>query len=340
MIYWTFSKIEAGKLELEEMDFDIRTTIDQTIRSMFNLASQKGITLQYKINPNVTSMLKGDPSRLNQIMINLIGNAIKFTDRGEINVLVEQLSAVKGNKDNGSNNEVDPVVLHFSISDTGIGISEKNISRLFESFTQSDSSTTREFGGTGLGLAISKKLVNMMGGDIWAESEPGKGSTFHFNARMGIGQKTKKETVALEDASRDTLSPTKGLRILLAEDNAVNQRLALRILEKQGYDIEVANNGREALEALKNCPFDLVLMDVQMPFMDGIEATEVIRKSRNEGFDPEIPIIALTAYAFEEDKQRVYNAGMNSCITKPFKKEDLFREIEKVVKAAVGPHGT
>ena len=326
------SKIEAGRLELTESGFNIHTTINGIIRINNVQAQNKGIDLNCRISPDVPPSLKGDELRLRQVIVNLVGNALKFTDSGMITINVEPGPSVCRDTDQEGQN----VLLHFFVSDTGIGISGDKLETIFESFTQADGSTSRKYGGTGLGLTISQKLVSMMGGEIWAESETGKGSTFHFTAGFGISREEIKEDIDLQDISHEKRPFTDKLHILLAEDNAVNQKVALTILEKQGYSVHVAVNGEEAIDALKKERFDLVLMDIQMPKMDGIEAAQAIRNSKDNGYNPEIPIIAVTAHVFKEDMQKCLEAGMNSCITKPFKRQELFMEIERLVQDGSG----
>ena len=272
----------------------------------------------------------GDPLRLRQILINLVGNAVKFTENGEVVVSVEVESQTE-----------DEVFLHVFVSDTGIGISEDKKEHIFDTFTQADGSSTREFGGTGLGLSISSELVRMMKGKIWVESEAGKGSTFHFTFHFTsmfcrVEQELPKEVVNSECESSDNqvnYVDRKKINILLAEDNDISQNWQLRILERQGYTVEIAENGEEVLEILKKQHFDIVLMDEQMPKMDGIEAAKAIRSTTDNTFNREIPIIAVTAHAFDDEKEKCLKAGMNSCIIKPFDSEELFKEIEKLVQA-------
>ncbi len=336
------SKIEAGKLQLDERDFNIQTTMDNIIKTLSVQAQMKGLDLLCHINPGVPAELRGDNVRLRQIIVNLVGNAIKFTDRGRIAVNVERRASENSDKDIEIPGEGQTILLHFSISDTGIGIPEDKLRSIFDNFTQVDGSTTRKYGGTGLGLAISRKLVGMMSGEIRAESKPGRGSAFHFTARFGIGHKVAEQDdptrLPISNMANTLQSPlSKGgsscLHILLAEDNILNQRVAVRILEKEGHTVQVVSNGLEALEALEKERFDLVLMDVQMPLMDGIETTLIIRNSKNGRFDTGIRIIALTAHAFKEDRERCLKAGMNGYIAKPFKKRDITALIKQSAPA-------
>jgi signal transduction histidine kinase/DNA-binding response OmpR family regulator len=452
-----FSKIEAGKLDLEAIDFGLRDSLDTTMKTLGIRAQQKGLELACHILPDVPDMLVGDPTRLRQVVVNLVGNAIKFTSLGEV--------VVRADLENESEKDV---LLHFAVHDTGPGIPPAKQRLIFEAFTQADSSMTRTHGGTGLGLTISKKLVGMMGGRIWVESVPGLGSTFHFTARFPLSQslpapfqpveleflrdlpvmvvddnatnrrimeemlvgwgmrptsmqtgaealaglsKAKNEGVSfplvlldaqmpemdgftvaehirdnldfsgtliimltsagsrgdaarcrelgikaylnkpikrsdLLDAIKIVLGPSnrrdckpplitqhslvenrRRLRILLAEDNAVNQALAKRLLEKRGHSVVVAPTGKDALHALGQQQFDLVLMDVQMPEMDGFTATTAIREKEQET-QKHLPIIAMTAHAMTGDKERCLAAGMDGYVSKPLHPKDLFAAIE------------
>ncbi len=318
------SKIEAEKLKIKEIDFNLISVIESVI-SMFSFqAVREGIDIDFTVHPDVPFELNGDSNCLRQILVNLFGNAIKFTNKGSISLYVAKVA--------GKDESNQTFILHFSIHDTGIGIPKDKIKSIFGRFSQVDESSTRKYTGTGLGLTISQKLVNLMGGKIWAESEQGKWSIFHFTAgfRKGLPLE-KQETKLLFDVSKD-FCKTDSLMILLAEDNLVNQKVASKMLEKCGHNVQIACNGREAVEALKGNKFDLILMDIQMPEMDGIEATELIRNSKDSYIDPNIPIIAVTAHAFEEDRERCLNAGMNSCINKPFRKQDLISEIDRIVQ--------
>jgi PAS domain S-box-containing protein len=453
-----FSKIEAGKLEFESIPFDLRESLGEAMQTLSYRAHQKGLELIYEIQPDVPESLIGDPGRVRQILVNLIGNAIKFTEHGEILVSVSQDSESPGK-----------ICLHLSVADTGIGIPPEAQKKIFEAFSQADGSTTRKFGGTGLGLTISTRLVELMGGRIWVESEAGQGSTFHFTAMLGVQEKVTPpaqidtsqlrdlsvlivddnftnrrvlqgmlvrwgmkpaavdgaeagiaamESAAKErqpfslviidgqmpgmdgftmvkqvherpelagttivmltsigrkgDAARcrelgisaylvkparqsellETLcrvlqkSPEKDsatlitrhtlreersrLQILLAEDNAVNQTLAVRLLEKRGYVVTVVGDGRAALAAIEKQFFDLVLMDIQMPVMDGFQATAAIREREKSGA-PHIPIIAMTAHALKGDQERCIAAGMDGYVSKPIRTADMFAAIESAV---------
>jgi PAS domain S-box-containing protein len=462
-----FSKIEAGKIDLEWIDFNLGDHLEATLKTLALRTDEKGVELLCEIAPEVPEMVRGDSNRLRQIVVNLVGNAIKFTDEGEVSLKV-RVDAVEGADR----------ILHFTVSDTGVGIPPEKLKLIFEPFSQADTSTTRKYGGTGLGLTISARLVEMMGGTIWVESEMGRGSQFHFTARLGTSEKaievgaiappeilrgvkvlvtddnrTNRRILvgmlkrwgmnptsvddgeqalmelssALEagkpygliltdmhmpkidgfalierirqrpdlstaiimmltsaghrgDAARcqelgiaayllkpirqselreaiarvlgardqngavplitryslgDALEPTAVLRVLVAEDNAVNQRLATRLLEKRGHRVTVSGNGREAIEALANQTFDLVLMDVQMPEMDGFEATAAIReKEKHSG--AQIPIIALTAHAMKGDRERCLAAGMDGYLSKPIRSQELDEILETYLARRTG----
>jgi PAS domain S-box-containing protein len=454
-----FSKIEAGKLDLEEIDFALRDALADTLATLSLRAYQKGLEVAYDVAADVPEDLNGDPNRLRQLIMNLVGNAIKFTEAGEVVVEVER----QADQSPGE------IGLHFAVRDTGIGIPPEKQATIFEAFTQADSSTTRRYGGTGLGLAISTRLVRLMGGRIWVESNLGKGSTFHFTALFRPGRKTTPSRAAEDvirlanqrvlvvddnetnrrifdetltqwgmrveladgaaaalaaldragkdafvfvlldahmpgtdgfelaqlirarsdaaglrilmltsggqpgDAARcqelgfaayltkpvkqaelwralvratDTSRPVstpqasqpgpataRPLRVLLAEDNPINQKLAVRLLERQGHTVVIANNGREAVDAIfgdRVGPFDVVLMDVQMPEMDGLEATAAIRE-REAKNGSHIPIVAMTAHAMKGDEGRCLTAGMDAYVSKPVKPEALFAVLEKLV---------
>ena len=451
-----FSKIEAGKIELESIEFDARECIETTLRTLVLRAEEKELELLCDIAPELPTIIRGDPTRLRQILFNLLGNAIKFTSEGQVALTAE----VEGQEDGDR-------ILHFTVADSGIGIPKDKQELIFDAFAQADTSTTREFGGTGLGLTITSRLVEMMGGEIWVKSEPGQGCEFHFTARVGVGEIPASQSPAglpegmlrdvyvlvvddnqtnrrildrlltrwgmrvclrrqwtecargtqlrtrvrqsyrliltdmhmpnmdgfslveqiretpdlaaatimmlssagrrgdmarcqklglsasltkpvrqneLRDAivraldrrraqpdaarvpapgvERRAVVPGTALEILVAEDNAVNQRLATRMLEKRGHRVKVVCNGREAVELLERSSYDLVLMDVQMPLLDGIEATTLIRE-REKGTGIHQPIVALTAYAMKGDQDRCLAAGMDGYLAKPIRPEEL-----------------
>ncbi|MDE3179924.1 MAG: response regulator, partial [Acidobacteriota bacterium] len=454
-----FSKIEAKKLDLENIDFNLRTCVDETVKALALRAHQKGLELACHFPPSVPEWVMGDPTRLRQVLVNLAGNSIKFTERGEVVVRADIASCEDATAE-----------VHFAVADTGIGIPRGKQQLIFEAFTQADGSMTRKYGGTGLGLAISNELVRMMGGRLWVESEEGHGSTFHFTLRLGLSQDRGRAaradpaslrnlrvlvvddnasnrrileemlaswgcapvsaeggdpalvllqkaqeaaspfTLVLTDAQmpgmdgftlaerirenrhfalatimmlssagqrgdaarcrelgvaayltkpvrqsdlreailrvlagpqceakpRDLVTRyslregSRALRILLAEDNRVNQQLAVRLLEKNGHSVMVAANGREALESLGRETFDLILMDVQMPIMGGLEATAAIREleSKRGGH---VPIVAMTAHAMKGDSERCLNAGMDAYISKPIDSKQLFEVIESTI---------
>ena len=316
-----FSKIEAGKLEVESVDFKLRKTLEPILKTFTLRAHQKGLKLNCAVAPDVPDCLVGDPSRLGQVLVNLLGNAVKFTDKGEVNLRVQRDSAEQG-----------LVNLHFSVQDTGIGIPCEKLACIFEAFTQADGSTARRFGGTGLGLTISRQLVQMMGGRLWVESLPGRGSTFHFTSRFGMPKSSHTKENGEEPDTRNALQEEKeSLRILLAEDNAVNQVLAVRLLEKHGHRVVVARNGYEAIARLEMEPFDLALMDVQMPELDGLEATRAIReKEKTTG--AHLPIVAMTAHAMQRDQKRCLATGMDGYVSKPLNVKELISVVRTVLR--------
>jgi CheY-like chemotaxis protein len=327
-----FSKIEAGKLDLDPVDFRVRDTVDDAMKTLSVRINKETLQLACHVSPEVPEILIGDPGRLRQILINLMGNAIKFTSRGEVVVRVAVSERQEAN-----------LQLHFSVADTGIGISPEKQQTIFEAFSQADGSTTRRYGGTGLGLTICSKLVGMMGGRIWVESEPGWGSTFHFTARLGmpltgpairplkpVSTRQDQRLQSISDASRP--DDRASYRILLAEDNPINWKLAVRLLEKEGHCVVVANNGLEAVAAFEREAFDLILMDVQMPEMNGYEATAAIRE-RESAIGGHIPIIAMTANAMIGDRERCLEAGMDRYISKPVKTRELFDAIEELTSS-------
>ena len=319
------SRVEAGKITLEDIEFHLHNIAKSIIKGMQVLARDKNLAMELDIQQGVPELLKGDPVRIRQVIINLINNAIKFTPKGTIRVEIKVAASP----------ENDFVTLLFGISDQGVGIPKDKQSKIFDIFSQADDSTTRRFGGTGLGLAISKRLVEMMGGRIWVESEEGKGSTFYFTANFKI---VKQATAALpeldstseinEEFIRKNL---KGIKVLLAEDNVVNQKITIKLLEKVNWQVETVENGKDAVERYQNSTFDLILMDANMPELDGLEATKLIRDNECKT-GKHIPIIALTARAMEEDKRKCLNAGMDGYIAKPIDRRDLYTTIATILK--------
>jgi signal transduction histidine kinase/DNA-binding NarL/FixJ family response regulator len=295
-----YSKLEAGRLDLEEIAFSPGQVVDAAASLLDSMASEKGLELRVEVAPDLPNWLCGDPTRLRQVLFNLVGNAVKFTEHGEVCIAVSHRFLV-----------AERAEVRFAIRDTGIGIAPE--AGLFDRFTQADSSTTRKFGGTGLGLAICKQLAELMGGEIGVESTPGKGSTFWFTVRCPVSEAPAEEEIG--SAGTDSTEATHGLTVLLAEDHPINQILVTTLLAKQGHDVDVANNGVEALEMVQLRPYDLVLMDGHMPEMDGIEATRAIRALDAPVKD--IQIVALTANAMEKDRDRYLAVGMNDFVTKP-----------------------
>ncbi len=317
-----FSKIEGDKMELESHPFNLQECIFVAVDLVKAEAEKKGLAIKYCLDEAIPAYFKGDVTRLRQVLVNLLSNAVKFTQAGtiEISVTAKPIQTTNSRQ----------YELHFSVIDTGIGIPEEKTDRLFQSFSQIDSTITRKYGGTGLGLAISRRLVELMGGEIWVVSQPGLGSTFHFTI---IAEEAEEISIPVDscakkaktDASRKNARP---LRILLAEDNAVNQKVAIQMLKRLGYSADVAGNGLEVLQAIERQPYDVVLMDVQMPEMDGLVATQEIRKLWPKG--PRI--IAITAYALKGDRERCLAAGMDDYISKPIVIEDLRRVLEMATR--------
>ncbi len=311
-----FSKIEAGRMELETAAFGLRECVDGAIALIRPLASDKGLAVESRIADGVPDVLMGDVSRLRQILLNLLSNAVKFTDSGSVTLTATAApSAPDG-----------ALELHIAVADTGIGIPQDAMGRMFQSFSQADASTSRKYGGTGLGLAISKRLSEAMGGTMWAESTgiPGEGSTFHLTILTRAAADQRIRASGPDGVPRD-LDPGHAtrhpLRILLVEDNVVNQKLALRLLSMMGYQADIASNGIEAVEAIDRQRYDLVLMDVQMPEMDGIQATETIIERIPASDRPWI--VAMTANAMDGDRERCIEAGMDDYISKPIRVEEL-----------------
>ena len=322
-----FSKIEAGKLEIQRIDFDLCSVIEDPIRILSHKAAERKNKLALIVDPGIPPQLRGDPDRLRQILINLLNNAVKFTEAGTVTLRVSAVTqSAMG------------IVLRFAVNDTGIGIPPDRMDRLFKSFSQGDSSTTRQYGGTGLGLAICRQLVELMGGQIGVESEPKKGSTFWFNVPLTAPAPEQVKAGGPSGSARNppamTLTPR--ARILLVEDNQVNQTIVGEYMRRFGYHCEAAENGKRGVEAAAGGTFDLVLMDCQMPVMDGFEATAQIRRAEtSRGLrrgGGRLPILALTANASDADRDRCLAAGMDGYLPKPFDPDTLIRTIESLLR--------
>ncbi len=314
-----FSEIEAGQVSLEEKGFDLRAIIERTAEMMAPHVQEKGLALSWHISPEVPVALVGDPKRLRQVLSNLTSNAVKFTEQGEVDIRVEaaDLNAQSPSPPRGeAGGGVD---LHFLVRDTGVGISEDKEEVIFEAFRQADGSATRRYGGIGLRLDIARQLVWLMGGRIWLESEAGKGSTFHFTIKLKRQEGATPAQVITPATVREKLPP---LRILVAEDSPTNQLIARATLTKAGHTVQIADNGRKAIQALEEGGFDLILMDVSMPEMDGLEATRAIRQREKETGE-HIPIIAMTAFATKEYREKCLEAGMDGYVSKPVKPDKL-----------------
>lgn len=311
-----FSKIDRNKIELESQPFELQRCIEDSMDLLSGEAFNKNLSMAYKIGEDVPRIITSDPTRLRQILGNLLSNAVKFTDKGEVKVFVSSKAECVGHE------------IHFAIQDTGIGIPRDQMYKLFKPFSQVDASITRRYGGTGLGLSISKKLAETMGGRIWAESDPGIGSTFHFTilARPIDGISITSENI--QSKSNLLSSLPSNLRILLAEDNEVNQKVMLKMLKHLGYRADLAANGIEVIQAIERQTYDIVFMDVKMPEMDGLEATKAICKLWSSDEKPKI--VALTAYALEGDRERCLEAGMDDYISKPVKIVDLERILRNI----------
>jgi CheY-like chemotaxis protein len=326
-----FSKIEAGKMTIEKVAFDLAATVNSAVALLLPQAQAKGLQFDFVFEPGMVTQLAGDPARLRQILLNLLGNAIKFTHQGSVTLTVKPLAVADGQAQ-----------LHFSIRDTGIGLSAESQERLFQSFSQADASTTRRFGGTGLGLAISRKLVELMGGGIGVTSTLGQGSTFWFYLPFDCvaGGDTVAVPAAIPPApvsARVTSSagaPT-GARILLVEDNQINLLVGLNQLKKLGHlNVDIARDGREAVEAWQRGGYRVILMDCQMPEMDGYEATRKIRQLELERRLPATQIVALTASVTRTDREQCLAAGMNLFISKPVDETALRTILDQALAAA------
>lgn len=315
-----FSKIEAGKMSLEHIKFDFNKLIDKTLRTHNFNAHEKGILLNTEIDEQIPSCVIGDPNRLQQVLNNLLSNAVKFTDLGEVELKVSR-KVIENNQ----------VILFFSITDSGIGISEEEKDRLFKSFSQVDGSYTRKYGGTGLGLAISRQFVEMMDGEIWVESEKGKGSSFKFTIKLGLCEEEASEAIFTEPIKDNFSEILHQTRILVVEDEKVNQTVIKQMLNKWCQYVDIVDNGKKALLILEERNYDLIFMDIQMPELDGIQTTRFIRKNEQKT-GKHVPIIAVTAHALQGDRERFIKEGMDEYISKPYQMGDLIYIINKLLK--------
>jgi PAS domain S-box-containing protein len=312
-----FSKIEAGQLDLEAVDFRLQEVLDLVAQLLAAKAEAKGLVLRFELVPAVPERLVGDPLRLRQILLNLAGNAVKFSEHGEIRirVAVEQ----------GGEPRAEPsLLLRFSVQDTGIGLSEAQQAKLFQAFSQADTSISRRYGGSGLGLAICKRLSELMGGRIGVESRLGEGSTFWFSARFGRSVRLAEVADTPSRASLPQANRVCGIRILLVEDDTINQRVAYELLTRAGAQVSIAAHGQEAIEQVRQRSFDAVLMDIQMPVMDGLSASRAIRAL--PGCE-RLPILAMSAHAMSGDHEKSIQAGMNDHITKPVDPPQMFARL-------------
>jgi len=311
-----FSKIEARKFQLIDTDFKLEEVIEKVKRFFSLEIRNKGLEFHVRIDPAAPETLRGDPDRLEQVFLNLIGNALKFTQTGEVRLEIERVNGSRSPK------------LRFFVSDTGIGIPDEDIPKLFQAFSQLDSSYAKRFSGTGLGLAISQKIVQMMGGEIHVESSPEQGSTFYFT--IEFQESEARETVP-EKAPPQEGGPAKDsekpgpFNILLAEDDLLNRTALVHFLEKEGHRVTAVGDGRAVLQTLAEKTFDIILMDIQMPLMDGVETARRIRQNETGRFDANGPIIALTAYALKGDREKILAAGMDDYVTKPVDMAELTR---------------
>ena len=338
------SKIEAGKMEMEDIDFQLAEVIRDTVKALEVRAREKGLRITCDLPADLPQIVRGDPTKLRQILLNLVGNAIKFTAHGEVAIEVEQQWRSE-----------DETGLHFLVRDTGIGIPPDKLDKIFQAFTQADASTTRKYGGSGLGLTITSELVRMMQGRIWVQSTVGSGSTFHFAIRLRLGSSAQTPSVAADAAQRVLIAETgephdrgpktetarRPLRVLVADDHDANRHLVVTVLKKRGHICSEAANGREAIEALARGEFDVALMDVQMPVLDGYQATAEIRR-READTGRHLPIIALTAHAMTGDREKCLAAGMDAYLPKPLRPKELITLVESVLElkqTASGPAG-
>ncbi len=320
-----FSKIEAGKMSLEAADVHLRLLIEDVLTLVSGLAIKKELELTVEVAPDVPDRLRGDPVRLRQILFNLVGNAIKFTERGRVAISVALRPS--------PSLLPDCIRLEWKISDTGIGMTDEQQSRLFQAYSQAEASTARKFGGTGLGLMICRQLVELMGGGIAVESQAGSGTTFSYTTLLLPAIHRESVDFMASEMGKPELGSDVPKRVLVADDNEINQVVVCKFLQKLGYEVEIARNGREAVEAVSRTPYDAILMDCEMPEMDGYDATRAIRQRETET-NSHIPVIALTGHASAEDAQICVQAGMDGVLTKPVTLPALRGILDRVLRHA------
>ncbi|MEO1654879.1 MAG: ATP-binding protein, partial [Bacteroidota bacterium] len=313
------SKIEAGKLNIESVGFNLEKLVKRLCDSIEFRANEKGIGLFDYVDRRISKVLIGDPVRLNQVMLNLVNNSIKFTEKGSVEIECNLIEATE-----------DENVIQFQVIDTGIGIDKAKLATIFESFSQGDDSISREYGGTGLGLSISNQLVELFGGKLQVKTKRAIGTTFYFTLRMKVG--SEEHIPKPLEAKRKDVS-IRGLKVLLAEDHDINQYLATTLLDEWGTVVEVVENGKEVIKKVSDHQYDAILMDIQMPIMDGIDATKIIRRQLRL----DVPIIAFTANSLKGDSHKYLNAGMNAYVSKPFEPVELFNTIATVANLDEGP---
>jgi PAS domain S-box-containing protein len=317
-----FSKIEAGKMTLEVADVEIRPLIEDVLTLTSEVAKKKGLNVQVQLAPDIPAVLRGDPIRLRQVLFNLVGNAVKFTEQGGVDVSVRLMPCNQKNSD--------AIVLYWTVKDTGIGISADQQARLFGAYAQAEASTARKYGGTGLGLMICCQLVELMGGALMVESKPGEGSAFSYTTSLLPGIQRDLSAHVGKASTSSIADRTTALRILVVDDNEINQVVACKFLQKLGCQVEVARNGREAVESIAHATYAAVLMDCEMPEMNGYEATQEIRR-QEQGTTRHLPIIALTGHASSEDEQKCRQAGMDDVVTKPMTLPTLRAKLERLL---------
>jgi signal transduction histidine kinase/ActR/RegA family two-component response regulator len=312
------SRVESGSLNIEPESFELRALLRDTLTPASLRARSKGLQFDWEVAADVPEVVAGDPKRVRQVLVNLVNNAIRFTEDGEVRVRVRRADPAEGED-----------LLHFTVTDTGIGISAESQERVFDAFTQADGSATRRYGGAGVGLAISAELVELMNGQIWLQSEQGAGSSFHFTARLPASERTPVPVASSEDDSGAGVAPV-AARVLVAEDNPVNRAFAVAVLRRAGHEVLAVDNGKEALAAYDDESFDVVLLDLQMPEMDGLELAAAIRE-RERSAGGHIPIIAVTAHDESGQLAALRELGMDAHLTKPFRSEDLLTTIDRLL---------